>query len=392
MKIFLSVGEPSGDHHAAQLIREIKSRVPDAEFYGYGGAEMEKAGCQILFPMANYPLMGIVQILPFLWMFWKLAWRARGILRRDKPDAVVLVDYPGFNWWMAWYARGAGVKTVYYMPPQLWAWASWRVKRVQRNIDLVLSGLKFETEWYQQNGVDCQFVGNPFFAEVNEKPLDEPFMKELSSTGKRIVAILPGSRGSEVKANFPHMLKILKSISSRHRNIEFRVANYKQTQLELCKKMFIEFDPRLPIQFHTGKLSEIVESATCCLMVSGSVSLEVLARRCPAVVMYRTGLVFYMAARWAMTCDYASLPNLFVSRPIMPEFAFHDMFARYERYIGDILNHWLKSDKTLALLREEMDEVCHTHDHHGATEKAARAILNLLGHPDEREQFVRRAA
>jgi lipid-A-disaccharide synthase len=378
MKIFFSVGEPSGDHHAAELIREIRSRVPQAEFYGYGGHEMEKAGCKILFPMANYPLMGIVQILPFIWMFWKLAWRARAIFRSEKPDAVVLVDYPGFNWWMAWYARGAGVKTVYYMPPQLWAWASWRVKRVQRNIDLVLSGLQFETEWYQSKGVDCQFVGNPFFSEVAHKQLDEAFLNQMNSSSKRIVAVLPGSRGSEVKANFPHMLRIMKTLASKHRDIEFRVANYKPNQLELCKQLWVEFDPRLPVQFHTGKLSEIVQSATCCLMVSGSVSLEVLARQCPAVVMYRTGLVFYMAARFFMTCDYASLPNLFVKRPLMPEFAFHDMPDRYERYISDILNHWLSSDRTLALIRDEMHEVCQSHNHDNATEKAATAILNML--------------
>lgn len=392
MKIFFSVGEPSGDHHAAQLMREIRRRVPEAEFYGYGGSEMEQAGCRILFPMANYPLMGLVQILPFVWMFWKLAWRARGIFRREKPDAVVLVDYPGFNWWMAWYARGAGIKTVYYMPPQLWAWGGWRIKRVQQNIDLVLSGLSFETEWYRSHGVACQFVGNPFFAEVAEKPLDQDFLSELGASGKRIVAVLPGSRGSEVKANFPHMLRIIKTISRRHRDVEFSVANYKPGQMELCQRLAIEFDPRLPIRFHTGRLSEIVESATCCLMVSGSVSLEVLARKCPAVVMYRTGVLFFLAARYVMTCDYVSLPNLFVKRPLMPEFAFHDMTERYERYISDLLNHWLGSEKTLELLREEMGAVCRSHDHTGATQKAAQAILELVGRSQVDAPGIRRAA
>ncbi len=379
MKIFFSVGEPSGDHHAAELIREISCRCPHAEFYGYGGEEMEKAGCRILFPMANYPLMGFLQIAPFLWMFWKLAWRARKIFRTEKPDALVLVDYPGFNWWMAWYAKGAGIKTIYYMPPQLWAWGGWRVKRVQRNIDLVLTGLSFETQWYRSHGVQSEFVGNPFFDKVSRKPLDEEFMTTLRPTGKRPVAILPGSRMTELKYNFAMQLGVAKLVHKQHPETVFHVANFKPAHVGFCQAIAEKVAPDLPLTFQTGRLSEIVEQADCALMVSGSVSLEMLARRCPTVAVYRTGTVLFFVARYLMTVDYMSLPNLLVNRAMMPEFAFFESTWRYEHYIAASLNYWLSNEAARQLICQEMDEVCRAHNHDGASEIAAQAILKLLG-------------
>ena len=143
MRIFFSVGEPSGDQHAAHLIQELRARRGDVEFCGFGGPHMEEVGCEIDFRLTDLAVMGIFAILPMLKKFWNVYQQAKQIFAERKPDAVVLVDFPGFNWWVARAAKREGIPVFYYLPPQLWAWAPWRIRRVRRLIDHVMSGLPF---------------------------------------------------------------------------------------------------------------------------------------------------------------------------------------------------------------------------------------------------------
>lgn len=140
---------------------------------------MEQAGCRILFPLTTMAVMGIVQVLPLLLKFWSVGQMARRYLREQRPDAVVLVDFPGFNWWIAYFARKEGIPVYYYLPPQLWAWGPWRVQRVHKYVDHVLSGLEFETEWYRQQGIQAHYVGHPFMEEVAERPVDAETISQL---------------------------------------------------------------------------------------------------------------------------------------------------------------------------------------------------------------------
>jgi lipid-A-disaccharide synthase len=193
MHIFFSVGEPSGDQHAAHLIAELRNRQPDLRVSGFGGPLMERQGCQILFPLTTMAVMGIFQVIPLIAKFLRLVKQAEEYFEMHKPDLVVLVDFPGFNWWIARKARDRGIPVYYYMPPQLWAWAPWRIRRVRRNIDLVLSGLTFETDWYAERGIPVLYVGHPFFDEVEDHPLDQSFCREWTSDSSRVVALLPAA-------------------------------------------------------------------------------------------------------------------------------------------------------------------------------------------------------
>ena len=206
MHVFFSVGEPSGDHHAALLIRELIRRQPKIRVSGFGGSLMEQAGCRVLFPLTSMAVMGIFAVLPLIFKFYRLVKDAEEYFRRHKPDLVVLVDFPGFNWWIARKAKAAGIPVIYYLPPQLWAWAPWRIRRIRKNVDLVLSGLTFETDWYAERGIPVMYVGHPFFDSVAEHQLDESFVREWSSGETRTVAILPGSRKSEILRCWPLLL------------------------------------------------------------------------------------------------------------------------------------------------------------------------------------------
>lgn len=378
MEIFFSVGEPSGDQHAAHLIRELQSRSPDIRCTGLGGPQMQAAGCRLEYRLTDLAVMGFFRILPMLAEFRRVLKQADRYFAERKPDAVVLVDFPGFNWWVARRAKAAGIPVFYYVPPQIWAWASWRVERVRKFVDRVLCSLPFEPDWYAERGIDVDYVGHPFFDEVAEKALDEDFCTKQRQAGTRIVAILPGSRGHEVHQNFPDMLHLMGRWRQRHPAVRFLVANYKESHRDLCIELTRQFGKSLPIEFHVNRTSEIIELAKCCLMVSGSVSLELLARSTPAVVTYRCSAVTAWLAKRLVSVKYISLPNLFVDREVFPEFYHVGRSDAKLREIETIVSNWIDEPALLDRKRRELEAMQSRFALRGATRKAADCILTRL--------------
>lgn len=378
MHVFFSVGEPSGDQHAAHLICELRRRLPDLRVSGFGGPLMEQSGCQLLFPLTSMAVMGIFQVIPLIAKFYGLVQEADQYFQRHKPDVVVLVDFPGFNWWIAQKAKQAGIPVVYYMPPQLWAWAPWRIRKVRRNVDLVLSGLTFETDWYAERGIPVLYVGHPFFDEVAEHQLDESFCREWSSETTRTIALLPGSRRQEVTRSWPLQLDAARRLHARHPNVNFLVANYKESQRQFCLQEYEKLQETLPISFFVGKTSEIIELADCAIMVSGSVSLEMLARRTPAVVLYRTTWPTFCIGKMLVSCKYMSLPNLIAGRKVMPEFLSVGNPEPVTDAIVEQVDCWLSDRQKLAEAREELIQIRNRIYVTGATGRTAEVLMQYL--------------
>jgi lipid-A-disaccharide synthase len=170
-KIFFSVGEPSGDLHAANLIRSLQTSserigAVQPRFRGFGGPRMRDAGCSLDFELTNLAVVGFAEVLPKLREFFRVADIASDVFERDRPDAVVLVDFPGFNWHIAKRAKKFGIPVFYYLPPQLWAWGSWRLRKMRATVDHVLCNLPFEPEWYAKRKMQVEYVGHPFFDEI----------------------------------------------------------------------------------------------------------------------------------------------------------------------------------------------------------------------------------
>ncbi|MEZ6068128.1 MAG: lipid-A-disaccharide synthase [Planctomycetaceae bacterium] len=382
MRLFLSVGEPSGDQHAAHLIRELDRRAPGSSFTGFGGPEMEAAGFQNLYRLTDIAVMGLGGIPPVLGTFIKQYRRAKEFLRSERPDAVVLVDCPGFNWWIAKAAKKLGIPTLYYLPPQLWAWAPWRIRKVRKWVDVVLAALPFEAEWYSSRGIDVEYVGHPFFDEVAEHPLSQAFLDRCrwGEHGRpvRTVGILPGSRRQEVERNFPVMLEVMQRLSRAHDDVRFRVACYKESQREFCRSQMVGSYATLPADLHVGRTPEIIEASECCLMTSGSVSLELLARTTPAVVQYRGGPLMMAVAKLLVTCKYFSLPSLIAGRAAYPEYPFVGRPSRHAHQIAVQLDEWLSSPAKLAEVRGELRTLQDQAVRTGAVAAAADTILRRL--------------
>jgi lipid-A-disaccharide synthase len=378
MHIFFSVGEPSGDQHAALLIEELRRRRPEVRVSGYGGPRMEQAGCDVRYPLTNLAVMGIFGVLPKLWQFFQLVRQARKYLARHRPDMVVLVDFPGFNWHIAKAAKSLGIPVIYYLPPQLWAWAPWRVKKVHKYVDLVLSGLPFEAEWYAQRGAKVLYVGHPFFDEVARHSLDGAFLKEWTPETGATVALLPGSRSGEVTSCWPLMLEAARRLAERHPHTQFLVANYKDSQRMQCRELCQDLGLRLPMAFFVGKTQEIIQLADCAIMVSGSVSLELLARGTPATVMYRCSRLTYLIGRALVTCQFFSLPNLIAGRMVMPEHLSVGSPEPAIRALVQDVDRWLSNPSALDQACVELETVRRQVHSAGATQRVAEVLLSRL--------------
>ena len=382
MQLFFSVGEPSGDQHAAKLMAELRRQVPHVKFSGFGGPKMQETGFECLFPLTDLAVMGVLPVIPLLFKFYRVLKLAEQHFEQHQPDAVVLIDFPGFNWWVARKAKAAGIPVIYYMPPQLWAWAPWRIKKVRRLIDHILCPLSFEEAWYSARGVSAECVGHPFFDEIAEHALDPTFLTVQRDAGKRLVGLLPGSRTHEVINNWPRMLHCVQQLAAEFSDVDFLAACYSDRHRIRCEEILQEYEQQhqvtLPIQFHVGKTPEIIEVATCCLLVSGSVSLELLGRATPGVVMYFLTPVFAAVGRLLVTCKYASLPNLIADRMLMPEFFPRGRQMEEVEKASARLASWLRDEEALEEVTTEMqrlrDEVAST----GGIERAADAILQRL--------------
>jgi lipid-A-disaccharide synthase len=318
--IFFSVGEPSGDLHGANLIRSLHEVNPRIQCRGFGGQRMLAAGLDCDFDLTQLAVVGITEVLPRLPEFFRLADQAERIFRRGDVQAVVLVDFPGFNWHVARRAKRHGIPVYYYLPPQMWAWAGWRVRKMRRYVEHCLCNLPFELDWYQQRGVSCSLVGHPFFDEVASAVLDARFIRRWREPERLAIGILPGSRDGEVQRNWPLQLEVIRRLHALHPTARFLVAGYRDRHVIWCREQMSASDQRLPMHFFVGKTSEIIEVSDAVLTKSGSVSLELMARGTPAVVVYSVSRLVYTVGRLLVSSGSITLPNLIAGRRVLPEF------------------------------------------------------------------------
>jgi len=379
MHLFLSAGEPSGDQHAAHLLSELRRRDPALKAVGYGGPDLAAAGQQQSFRLTDLAVMGVTAVLPHLKQFFALRDQAAEYFRDERPDAVLLVDFPGFHWHLAKAAKAAGVPVLYYLPPQMWAWAPWRVRKIRKYVDHLLCGLPFEPAWYAERGVTaetgipCEDVGHPFFDEAAEKRLDRDFLN--ARIDARTVGVLPGSRDREVESNGPLLAAAVRRLAGLHPEVTFRVAAYKPAHATRCESLFAEIPN---VEICTDRTSEVIELAECCLFVSGSVSLELLARRTPGAMIYQTSRLKYAILSKLIVSDSITLPNLFAGETLYPEFFPPSADCREMTDLVRTLDNWLSNPARLATVRRQVEAAADRTVKTGAAAAAADAVLRAV--------------
>jgi lipid-A-disaccharide synthase len=389
--IFFSAGDPSGDVHAAHLIRDLERRG-GIKAVGYGGPKMAEAGCELHFKLTTLAVMGLSRALLIVHKFWWLYRKADRYFARQRPDAVVLVDFPGFNWWIAKAAKRHGIPVFYYAPPQVWGWAQWRVKKMRRYVDHVLCSLPFEQQWFAERGCNATYVGHPFFEEVRRHEMDEEFIDQQAAKGGRVLLLLPGSRTQEVEHNLRRLYEAARIVQASVGDVRLAVAAFKPAHAEAAIRLAGQMD--LDIDIQTGRTPEMIYLSHCCLAVSGSVSLELLYHGKPTVINYQIGRLGFEAQRYFRKIKYITLVNLLAcdrlptrdlrlyspGDPADSEVLFPE-YLTYKDRSREIASHairWLTDRDEYDRTVGRMSQLCAKYGKGGATSRATTYILNQL--------------
>lgn len=387
MRIFICAGEPSGDLHGANLIQALRQQHPGVECVGFGGDRMEAAGCRLLYPLCQLAVMWFLRVLLNAPTFLRLLSQADRFFRHQRPDAVVLIDYPGFNWWLARRAHFHGIPVFWFVPPQLWGWAGWRVRKMQRWVDHVLCTLPFEEQWYHDRSVPAVYVGHPYYDELAEQRLDAAFLAEQRDRPEKIVGLLPGSRNQEVDRNLSTLVRAAGRIHAERPDTRFLVACFKESQRRQIDGYLA--GRGLPIETHVGRTPEIIELSHACVAVSGSVGLELLNRGKPTAVVYRIGRLDLFVCRQFKTSRFISLVNLLADQELFPEF----LTDRCEA--GPISQHvllWLNDPGAYREITSELRKLRGRVAVPGACRRAAAHIMATLTHGQPPAQLALRAS
>jgi len=383
MSIMMVAGEASGDVHAAKLVRALREAAPDVafDFFGAAGAKMRGAGVDAVVRADDLAIVGLVEIAAALPVFVR-AYRdlKRAALHRH-PHVVILVDFPDFNLKLARTLKQQGLTVIYYISPQLWAWRKHRVGIVKKYVDLMLTILPFEKEWYAEHDVtNVEFVGSPLAREVHPtRPKDEFCRAHGIDPTKPIIAMLPGSRGKEIWRIMPVMLEAAAEIVTKRLDTQVLVAVASQKDLTTVQAAIdkaAKHNRRLPdiLRVIVHETYDALSSADAAAVTSGTATLEAGILGTPMVVVYKTSLLNYRLLEPMIDVEHYGLINLIAGKRVAKEFIQDELNAAS---LSKELLRLLEPD-TNAAMRKELSAAAEKLGHGGASKRAAQAILDLV--------------
>ena len=371
-RIFISAVEPSADVHCANLITALKQRNKNIEFVGVGGFRMAGAGCELLEDPTGQAAM-IQNAFGKVFHFYGLIRRIRSYFVSHKIDLVIVCDSPAFNFHIAKAAKKANIKTLFYVAPQLWAWAAWRIRKLRRCCDKLCCILPFEQSWFGQKGLDVTFVGNPLLDEI-EGDISS-YKKSYSDyeTKQAKIAIMPGSRSAEIESLWIPMQQVAVGLKRKFANLHFTtVAVDEGRQRELQETQVEDFK----CEYTISSVAETSRKVDFAIVTSGSATLQVAAAGCPMVIMYQSSrFLWHLIGRWILTTKYLSLVNILAEKELVPEFM--PYFASIEPIEQRIEELLCDRDK-LVEVSSELIDLTKSLKAGSASENAAKIVCEML--------------
>ena len=376
LTIALVAGETSGDILGAGLIRTLKKHHPNIKFVGIAGPRMQAEGCQAWYEMEELSVMGIVEVLG----------RLRRILaiRRDitkrlidlKPDVFIGIDAPDFNLSLEGKLKQAGIKTIHYVSPSVWAWKQKRVFKIKRNTNLILAFLPFEKAFYDKFDVPCRFIGHKMADDIPLEPDQTAMRQQLGiPVDCQCLALLPGSRHAEVTLLSEPFLKAAQLLRDKFPDLHIVVPLVNGKRRAEFEQIKAETAPELNLQLLDGHAREAMIASNAAILASGTVALECMLAKCPMVVGYKMKAFTFWLAKKLIKTPYVSLPNILAGKEIVPELLQHDCTPE------NIANH------IVPLLKSDNSELkatflaLHKQIRCNADEQAAQAVLDVLKDP-----------
>ena len=376
--IMIVAGEASGDGHAAKLVRAISDAQPATRFafFGAAGPKMRDAGVEAVVESDSLSIVGLAEIGRALPMFM----RAKRVLKdawiSRKPDVAILVDFPDFNLKLAKSLKKQGCTVVYYISPQLWAWREYRISTIRKYVDLMITILPFEKDWYESKGVThVEYVGSPLAKEVHSTSSREEFCRENRLVGSSpIIALLPGSRHKEIVRILPVMLNAAAKLRSANNQIQFVIAAGSTEAKQDIDRVFAEREDQTKFIVIEGQTYDVLNASDAAAVTSGTATLEAGIIGTPMAIVYKTSAINYSLLEPLISVEHYGLINLIAGERVAKELIQHDFTA--ETLATELLR--LLEPAVNADTRAKLHQATEKLGHGGASKRAAEAILALL--------------
>lgn len=367
MKYYIISGEASGDLHGSNLMKEIFQKDPNADIRFWGGDLMEDVGGTLVKHYRDLAFMGFAEVLMNIRTIFKNIKVCKEDIARFRPDILVLIDYPGFNMRIAEFAKNEGIKTHYYISPQIWAWKENRIKKIKRDVDEMSVILPFEKDFYEKkHNFPVHFVGHPLIdAIANRNQVDEAaFKKEHKLSDKPIIALLPGSRKQEITK----MLSVMLKMASKFEKYQFVIAGAPSQEYDFYK----QFINKENVKFISNKTYDLLSISYAAIVTSGTATLETALFKVPEIVCYKTSWISYQIGKRLVDLKYISLVNLIMDKEVVKELI-QDEFneVTLEQELNNILD-----DKNRSNMFNNYFDLERKLGGKGASEKVAELIVN----------------
>ncbi len=312
------VGEASGDRLAAGLVKAMATADPELTLLAVGGPLMEEAGCRILIPYTELMVTGLVEVLGHLPRIYRIFKRITSILQSsDRPDVLVLIDYPEFNMRLAARAHRLGIPVLYYVSPQVWAWRKYRTKRMARIVDKLAVIFPFEVDHYSGLDIQIEYVGHPLLEEALEVPDREGLRDRYGNQGNPIVGLFPGSRMNELKYNLDTIIKTAEDLIKKRRDISFILPVAPGIRLEVMESALAGHD--VDILLTRDPLAEVAKACDASVVVSGTATLQTALARTPMVIIYKMAPLSYFILSRTVTLPHIGIVNILAGKRVVQE-------------------------------------------------------------------------
>ncbi len=374
--LMVVAGERSGDLHASRIIASLKELSPSLEVFGIGGERMRCSGAEILTDITGLAVVGLAEVVRNYFTFRRLFRRLVEVARHRRPDAALLVDYPGFNLRLAPVLKSMGVKVAYFVSPQVWAWGRNRVRKMRQCVDRMIVVFEFEVPIYRDAGIDVVYVGHPLADVLVPTVSREQFRRKAGIPQEsKVVALLPGSRLHEVSRHVPVMGKAAERIAERVAGARFVLPAASEELAGECRRLIEKHGVSVPVTIRRDGSYDAVAASDAAIVSSGTATLETGCLGVPLVVIYKVSPLTYLIARRLVTISNIGLINIVAGKTIAPEFVQRE--ARPERIAGEIVK-LLTDERLHETIRRQLVEVRAKLGSPGAPQRAAKAILDLM--------------
>lgn len=374
LRIGLVVGETSGETLALSLIKSLRQRYPDLYFEGILGPRLIAEGGQALFPMERLSVMGLVEPLARLPELLQIRKQIRNHFIQNRPDLFIGVDAPDFTLVLEKHLKQHGIKTVHYVSPSVWAWRESRIHLIKKAVDLMLTLLPFEAEFYEKHQIPVEFVGHPLADEIPLSIDQVSARGSLAVKAKRVITLMPGSRTKELALLSEPFCLAAKYCYEHDHNLEFLVPLTTSEHERQFNAIQQKVAPQLPIRTMVGQVRTALSAADVVLVTSGTATLETMLHKKPMVVAYRMHPLTYWIAKRLVKVPFISLPNLLANRALVPEFIQDKV---QPEMLGEAILKELNGSAHREALKEEFTKL-HVALQQNASKKAADRIQKLL--------------